>query len=144
MAIYWHPFLVQFLRQDYGDRLIIEDEVNLGEMPLRVDLLLIKRDPQATLPYPFNHLGERTLVSYCGPEDRANWKDVVKLEVYGRLYQLRENLLVRSKITLWLMASRFARQIFPLGGGHLGRVRRGGPGGGGKFRGFSDLPHQFE
>ncbi|MBC8230219.1 hypothetical protein H8E77_11785 [bacterium] len=50
MAIYWHPFLIQFLRQDYSSLLDIEDEVNLGEMPLRLDLLLIPRYSDIELP----------------------------------------------------------------------------------------------
>ncbi len=37
MALYWHPYLAELLRQDYGDRLIIEEEVSLGDMPLRAD-----------------------------------------------------------------------------------------------------------
>jgi len=31
-------------------------------MPLKADLLLIRRDPTVALPFPFHFLGERTLV----------------------------------------------------------------------------------
>lgn len=41
MALYWHPYLAELLRQDYGDRLVIEEEVSLGDMLLRADLLLV-------------------------------------------------------------------------------------------------------
>ena len=61
MALYWHPFLAELLRHDYGDRLIVEEEVVLGDMPLKADLLLIRRDPTVALPFPFDLLGERTL-----------------------------------------------------------------------------------
>jgi hypothetical protein len=128
MALYWHPFLAQFLREDYGDRLIVEEELNLGDMPLRVDLLIIRRDPRGRLPYPFNHLGERTLVSYCGPDHRAEQKDLAKLEAYGILYQLRESVRRRRDVTLWLVSSRFARQVSDRDGAHLTRARRVGPG----------------
>ncbi|MCS6859408.1 MAG: hypothetical protein NZT92_03695 [Abditibacteriales bacterium] len=126
MALYWHPFLAQFLRQSYGDRLIIQEEVNLGDLPLRVDLLLIRRNPQMMLPYPFNWLGEHTLVSYCSPDDRATWKDLSKLEVYGLLYQLREEFAARSDVTLWLLASRFERDVGKRGGATLTQARRDG------------------
>ncbi len=35
MALYWHPFLTELLRHDYGDRLIVEEEVSLGDMPCK-------------------------------------------------------------------------------------------------------------
>jgi len=89
MAIYWHPFLAQFLRQDYGSLLTIEDEVSLGDMPLRVDLLLIPHYPVTELPYPFCHLGQRTLASYKGPGDTAGQPSLVQLLTYALLYQQR-------------------------------------------------------
>jgi hypothetical protein len=128
MALYWHPFLAQFLREDYGDRLVVQEEVNLGDMPLRVDLLLIRRNPRVRLPYPFDHLGERTLVSYCGPDDRTEQKDLAQLEVYGILYQLREKIRKRNDVTLWLVASRFARNVSQRDGAYLARARQIGPG----------------
>jgi hypothetical protein len=66
MAIYWHPVLAQLLRQVYGDRLEIYEEVNLGQMPLRIDLVIIRRDPTVALPYPLDPLGATTLLSYKG------------------------------------------------------------------------------
>jgi hypothetical protein len=92
MALYWHPFLAELLRHDYGDRLIVEEEVVLGDMPLKADLLLIRRDPTVTLPFPFDLLGERTLVEYKSPDDAATQADLVKLEIYGLLYTRREGI----------------------------------------------------
>ncbi len=34
MALYWYPYLAELLRQDDSDRLVIEEEVSLGDMPL--------------------------------------------------------------------------------------------------------------
>jgi hypothetical protein len=110
MAIYWHPLLAQFLRRDYGDRLIIEEEVNLGDLPLRIDLVIIRPDPEVTLPYPFNHLGTTTLVSFKGPQDAAGQNDLRQLEIYGLLYQGRAELPRRRDLTLWLPASRYQRR----------------------------------
>jgi hypothetical protein len=37
----------------HSDRLIIEEEVAWGDMPLRADLLLIRRTPTVVLPFPY-------------------------------------------------------------------------------------------
>ncbi|HIE53359.1 MAG TPA: hypothetical protein EYP85_16525, partial [Armatimonadetes bacterium] len=128
MVTRWHPLLAQFLRQDYGDRLIIEEEVPLGEMPLRADLLLIRRDPQVQLPYPFNWLGVTTLVEFKGPEEATAQEDLVKLEVYGLLYQLREGMRERKDLTLWLVASQFTTDVSQSGGAQLCPLQEVGPG----------------
>ncbi len=52
MAIYWHPYLTQLIRLSYDDRLRIEEEVPLGEMPLRLDILLYPRVLVQELPFP--------------------------------------------------------------------------------------------
>ena len=57
MAVYFRPKLAHFLRQDCAEKLDVRDEVPLGEMPLRLDLLIIRRDPDANLPFPMCHLG---------------------------------------------------------------------------------------
>jgi hypothetical protein len=128
MAIYWHPILTQLLRQFYGDRLEIQEEVNLGDVPLRVDLVLIKREPGVALPYPFNHLGDVTLLSYKGPEDTASQTDLRQLEIYALLYQDSFNLPRRGDLTLWLVASKFARKVSQRDGAHLARAKAIGPG----------------
>jgi hypothetical protein len=128
MATYWHPLLAQFLRRDYGDRLIIEEEVNLGDMPLRVDLLLIRRYPAVPLPYPFSYLGTTTLVSFKGPHDSAAQAALQELEIYGLLYQQRANVPRRRDVTLWLVASKYAPQVSWREGAYLARAQDVGPG----------------
>jgi hypothetical protein len=138
MALYWHPFLAELLRHDYGDRLIVEEEVVLGDMPLKADLLLIRRDPTVALPFPFDLLGERTLVEYKSPDDAATQADLVKLEIYGLLYAWREGIAQRRDLTLWLIASQFRRQVSLSGGAHLAGEQNVGRGvKGGTLDGFS-------
>ncbi|HIE52017.1 MAG TPA: hypothetical protein EYP85_09680, partial [Armatimonadetes bacterium] len=128
MAKQWHPLLAQFLRQDYGDRLIIEEEVPLGEMPLRVDLLLMPRDPAVSLPFPFNHLGATTLVEFKGPDEVITQGDLVKLEVYGLLYQMKERLWAREELVLWLVGSHFASDVSRVEGAEIVEMVEVGPG----------------
>ncbi len=109
MAIYWHPLLAQFLREDYGDRLDVRDSVKLGEMPLELDILLTPHVPVASLPYPFNYLGQTTIAELKGPSDTAIWADLAQLEGYACLYQRRDKKVRdRSQITLWLIASKYS------------------------------------
>ncbi len=109
MAIYWHPLLAQFLREDYGGRLDVRDSVKLGEMPLELDILLSPRVPVISLPYPFNYLGQTTIAELKGPSDTATWEDLAQLEGYACLYQRRDKKVRdRSQITLWLIASKYS------------------------------------
>ncbi|MCS6860035.1 MAG: hypothetical protein NZT92_06930 [Abditibacteriales bacterium] len=128
MALYWHPFLAELLRMDYGDRLIVEEEVPLGDMPLKVDLLLIRRDLSVMLPFPFNCLGARTLVEYKSPDDVAGQESLVKLEAYGLLYCLREKIERRQDLTLWLVASHFQQDVSHPDGAFLAGEREVGAG----------------
>ncbi|WP_089935955.1 hypothetical protein [Candidatus Entotheonella palauensis] len=123
MALYWHPCLAELLRQGYGDRLVIEEKVSLGDMPLRADLLLIRRDPDLALPFPFSLLGERTLVEYKSPDDTASQKDLAQLEIYGLLYVQRQALKSREDLTLWLLASHFQTQVSHASGAYLSNMQ---------------------
>jgi len=116
----------------------IEDEVNLGEMPLRLDLLLIPRYSDIELPYPFCHLGPRTLASYKGPGDTAGQSSLVQLLTYALLYQQKEDIWQRRDLTLWLLANKFADDISLPGGAHIDDMQEIGVGmRGGTLDGFS-------
>ena len=57
MTIYWHPFLGEMLRLSYADRIIVQEQLPLGDLPLEADLLLLRRDPKVMLPFPLEYLG---------------------------------------------------------------------------------------
>ncbi len=95
MAIYWHPYLTQLIRLSYDDRLRIEEEVPLGEMPLRLDILLYPRVLVQELPFPFCCLGGQTIIEYKGPDDTGEHSDLVQLEIYALMYQRRKQLWQR-------------------------------------------------
>jgi hypothetical protein len=112
MAIQWHPLLAQFLRHYLSNRIQIQDSVPLGEMPIEMDLLFQPIVPIASLPYPYNHLGGRTIGEFKGVGDDANWSTVAQIESYACQYQMREKIEDRSEITLWIIASKFAESFF--------------------------------
>ncbi len=128
MALYWHPFLAQMLRLSYADRLIVQEQVSLGDLPLQADLLLIRRNPAIVLPYPFEFPGARTLVEYKSPDDTADQAALEQLEIYGLLYVRREGLRQRRDLTLWLMATTFAANVSQPGRTELTGLHEVGPG----------------
>jgi hypothetical protein len=128
MALYWHPFLAEMLRLSYTDRLLIREQLPLGDLPLQADLLLIRRDPAASLPYPLEFLGRQTLVEFKSPDDTADQAALEQLEIYGLLYVRREKLARRSDLTLWLMASQVAANVSQPGRCELVGLHPVGPG----------------
>jgi len=58
-------------------------------------------------------------VEYKSPDDTATQEDLIKLEIYGLLYALREGIAPRRDLTLWLVASHFHRQVSRAGGAVL-------------------------
>jgi len=100
--------------------------------------LLIPRYSDIDLPYPFCHLGPRTLASYKGPGDTAGQASLVQLLTYALLYQQRESIWQRGDLTLWLLANKFADDISLPGGAHIDDMQEIGVGmRGGTLDGFS-------
>ncbi len=128
MALYWHPFLAEMLRLSYADRLIVQEQVSLGDMPLQADLLLIRRDPALVLPYPLECLGAQTLVEFKSPDDTADQAALEQLLIYGLLYVRRQGLRQRRDLTLWLMATSIAANVSQPGRAELSGLREVGPG----------------
>ncbi len=128
MALYWHPFLAEMLRLSYADRLDVRENLPLGDLPLEADLLLIRRDPAAPLPYPLDFLGPTTLVEFKSPTDTADQAALEQLEIYGLRYVRREGLARRDDLTLWLMASQVAENVSRPGKAELTGARAVGPG----------------
>ena len=44
MRTMWHPLLVRMLDYSLGSAYTVREEVSVGKMPLRVDILLIRRE----------------------------------------------------------------------------------------------------
>ena len=137
MARYWHPYLADLLRRHCGQVLEVQETVTLGDLPLEADLLLIRRDPAQELPFPYNFLGQYTLVEYKSPDDTADQAALVQLESYGLLWLQRARQIQRSGLTLWLVASRISQNVSTAGGAEVVQTAALGPGLlGGRLDGF--------
>jgi hypothetical protein len=128
MAVQWHPLLARFLRHDYGDRLEIQAEFPLGELPLRADFILIRRQPHTVLPYPLDHLGATTLIEFEGPDETASQRHLQLLGIHAHLYVHQQALPRRRDLVLWLVGSRFAQGLSDPERAHLAALEPVGPG----------------
>ena len=83
---WWHPLLARLLDQVLGTAYTVREEVFVGKLPLRVDILLIRReagqlseatrrDLSALVPL----LNRFTLIEFKGPTDVLEPGDVAQL-----------------------------------------------------------------
>jgi hypothetical protein len=105
----------------------VKDEFSLGDMPLKADFLLIRRDPSVALPFPFCFLGAETIAEYKSPDDTAAQEDLSQLEIYGMMYT-REKKMWRKDLTLWLVASHFHSEVSHPDGAYLSGKKKVGKG----------------
>ncbi|MDI6794739.1 MAG: hypothetical protein QME81_18040 [bacterium] len=124
----WHPVLVDGLRYLLASHLRIDPEHGVAALPTRVDVMVVKRDPDQDLVFPYNHLGIATLVELESPGEWATWRVLCKICVDHLLYRLTENLEQTAHVTLWLLVSRASETFFSLVQRELGTVEPLGSG----------------
>ena len=106
----------------------IQPEYALAKLPVRVDILLRKRDPAAELQFPYSHLAATTLVELVTPGEWATWRRLCKLLGESLLYSSREGLAPRADVADWLVASRMSQQFLRLVAEAFGGLVPVGPG----------------
>jgi len=89
--IQWHPAFcsaVELELREYKGCLSYEREHNLGRMPLRIDLLVIKKKPDAVVKNEIGRffLGDN-LFEYKSPYDEMNAGTFYKMMAYAFLYR---------------------------------------------------------
>src|SRR5204863_3074292 len=73
---WWHPLLASLLRWQLGSHYRLEEEVPVGQKPLQIDILLLRKE-QGELPASarqvlaglVEYLGEWTLLEFKSPSD---------------------------------------------------------------------------
>ncbi len=111
---WWHPLLVSLLRWQLGSHYRVEEEVPVGQMPLQIDIILIRKE-QGELPAHardmlaglVERLGESTLIEFKGPSDTLRAGDLQTFLAYMLLYRAQnEPLLDRDQLHLVIIAPR--------------------------------------
>jgi hypothetical protein len=97
----WHPLLVRLLNYALASAFTVVEEVSVGKMPLRIDVLLVRREGgklsdsrsrelSALLPL----LNRFTLIEFKGPTDSVERGDFAKLAGCAFLWHSQENEIV--------------------------------------------------
>ncbi len=83
---WWHPLLVRMLAFALDSAFKVEQEVSVGKLPLRVDILLIRREKGQLSEARAREISELlpllnrfTLIEFKGPTDTLEWGDFAQL-----------------------------------------------------------------
>jgi hypothetical protein len=115
----WHPLLVRLLNYTLASAYTVVEEVSVGKIPLRIDVLLIRREDgkladsrslelSALLPL----LNCFTLVEFKGPTDAVERGDFAKLVGCAYLWHGQEKEIVPHKdLSLVFLLPTFCKPI---------------------------------
>ena len=90
---WWHPLLVRLLEHELAPAFEVRDEVSVGTLPLRADIVLVRRG-EAEIPdsarRSFRVLAQRlnrwTLIEFKSPVDSLEYGDLGRLLGIGHLF----------------------------------------------------------
>ena len=95
-----------------------EQEKELGEDPVRLDFLIIKKEPDVKLNDPIGKFFKReNLFEYKSPEDGLTIDDFYKAQGYGLIYKgfdRKVNELPIEEITLTLVRHSYPRELIKI------------------------------
>jgi hypothetical protein len=111
---WWHPLLVRLLDHLLATAYAVRDEVLVGKLPLRVDILLIRREagelPEASrrdLSVLLPLLNRFTLIEFKGPTDTLQPGDLAQLVGCAFLWHSQQaERVLHAEISLIVLAPR--------------------------------------
>ncbi len=115
----WHPAFYGAMHlelKDNHDDLIFTEELILNTMPLRVDMLIITKQPDCTIQNEIGHIFRRhNLIEYKSPDDTLNYNVFYKGIAYALLYKTKEahvGDISFSEMTLTFIRERMPIKLF--------------------------------
>jgi hypothetical protein len=114
---WWHPLLAGLLRWQLGSHYRLQEEVPVGQKPLQIDVLLVRKiegelpeEARQMLAGLAEHLNEFTLVELKSPSDTLRAGDFQTFLAYALLYRAQnEPLLPPDKLHLLVVAPHLSR-----------------------------------
>ena len=98
--------------------LVYEQEVELGKDPVRLDFLVIKKEPDILLDDPIGEFFKQVnIFEYKSPEDGLSIDDFYKVQAYGLLYKgfgRKVNELPIEKITLTIVRHTYPKDMMKM------------------------------
>ena len=108
----WHPLFVRMLDYTLGSAYSVREEVSVGKMPLRVDILLIRREGGQLSPTKAEEISALlrllkrfTLIEFKGPTDAMERGDFGQLLGCAFLWHSQEGELIpHEEVSLVVLA----------------------------------------
>lgn len=117
--IQWHPGFYGGIELElikYKGKLTYEPEHQLSKEPIRMDLLIIKKDPQTVIEDEVGRIFRgRNIVEYKSPDDSLSLDDLYKTLGYAFLYKgLGETVdeIPASELTVSVFRDSYPREMF--------------------------------
>ncbi|GMO24179.1 MAG: hypothetical protein Ta2B_03510 [Termitinemataceae bacterium] len=121
--IQWHPAFIEALKHDlssYKDVLTFKDEHQLTAAPLKIDVLVIKKEKNVVIKNKIAALFlPHNIVEYKSPDDYLSINNFYKAFAYLYLYKSFENIDI-TDMTLTFSVSHYPREVIK----HLQNVRK--------------------
>lgn len=115
----WHPAFTGAIHMEFLENkqdLEFHSEVILNTMPLRVDMVLVKKKQEVTLKNEIGRLFKKyNLLEYKSPKDSLNYNSFLKGIAYAYLYKCYEkhvDAIPLSEITLTFIRENSPTKLF--------------------------------
>ena len=113
--IYWHPTFyngIQLEFYPYHHKLFFEDEHQLSLEPLRIDILVIKKESGIKINKNIGRIfKDHNIIEFKPANDSLGVKDYIKVMAYAGLYSTFEKVLP-TNITANFVINRYPRKLF--------------------------------
>jgi hypothetical protein len=112
--ISWHPAFVQAIKQeleDYLEALTFESEHQLTTEPLKIDVLIIKKQKDVVIEKNIARIFRSfNVVEYKSPNDHVTIEDYHKTQCYGRLYAALNKADI-NEMSVTVVVTRHPRKL---------------------------------
>ena len=122
----WHPAFCAAMRielEEEANKIQIEEEHLLGEKPMQIDLLIIKKDKEQKIKKNIGRIFRTyNIFEYKAPDDYLGINDFYKVYGYACFYQSQTDKageIDPEELTITFVCNHYPRNML----GHLRRVR---------------------
>lgn len=117
-ALQWHPAFfasIQIELEREAEKLIFENEYQLGTKPKEIDVLIIKKEDAKPIKKNLGRIFRKyNIVEYKSPEDSLSIDDFYKVYAYACFYKAdtgNVNTVLMEEITISFVCSRYPKKL---------------------------------